>query len=535
MTVFSSGASTTTAVTTATSIRASVSAAVFGQNVTFMATLTASSTQAPGGTVQFQIDGTNAGSPVNVVTSAGVTTASFSTTTLAVGSHTITAIYGGSGSFARSTGTLAGGLTVSQANTNTVVVASTNPSQSGQPVTFTATVTVSAPSTAAITPTGVVTFLDGTTPLGTAALAQSNGTFTASFTTANLSVGTHNITATYGGDSNYLTSTVTIAQTITDVSISPNNPGGSSSNNPVSTTTSLFVSSLAVPYGQPIVLIATVTSAGNGPALTTGSVTFMDQGSPLGTVQMVGTALVFNLSTLSPGKHELSAVYSGDVTHVGSSSDGVTVVVGTLDQQFVGGLYQTLLERQPDPGGLATWMDALDHGVSRTDVAQQIQQSAEARGQQVQGLYHQYLHRSADPSGLSTFVGVLLDGGTLEQVSATLTSSTEYLQVRSGGSNAGFVTSLYNDALGRAPASGELAAYTNALNAGLSPSQVATSVTGSTESLRNLVANSYQEFLKRPADNGGMNSYVKAMQAGSLDQDNVAAAMLGSEEFLSRV
>jgi hypothetical protein len=48
------------------------------------------------------------------------------------------------------------------------------------------------------------------------------------------------------------------------------------------------------------------------------------------------------------------------------------------------------------------------------------------------------------------------------------------------------------------------------------------------------VANSYKEFLKRPADDGGLKSYAKALKTGVLDQDNVATAMLASEEFLAR-
>jgi hypothetical protein len=67
----------------------------------------------------------------------------------------------------------------------------------GQAVVFTAAVSAVAPASG--TPTGTVTFKEGSTTLGTATLAGG----TAPFTTSALSVGTHSITATYGGDSNF--------------------------------------------------------------------------------------------------------------------------------------------------------------------------------------------------------------------------------------------------------------------------------------------------------------------------------------------
>src|SRR5207302_62447 len=97
--VFSNSA--TAATTTTTGVGSSPSTAVFGQALTFTATVSIAN---PGagmatGTVQFQIDGSDAGSPVSVSTADGVTTASFSMTSLAVGSHTVTASYSGDDSF----------------------------------------------------------------------------------------------------------------------------------------------------------------------------------------------------------------------------------------------------------------------------------------------------------------------------------------------------------------------------------------------------------------------------------------------------
>ncbi len=74
---------------------------------------------------------------------------------------------------------------------------SLNPSQVGQNVTFTTTVRQSVPGTGV--PTGTVTFLDGNTSLGTAPLNSG----VAMLTTSSLSQGTHNIVASYSGDTNF--------------------------------------------------------------------------------------------------------------------------------------------------------------------------------------------------------------------------------------------------------------------------------------------------------------------------------------------
>ncbi len=85
-------------------------------------------------------------------------------------------------------------------STSSSLTSSLNPSFAGQSVTFTDTV---AKSSGAGTPTGTVTFKDGGGILATVALSGA----TAAFTTSTLSVGSHTITATYNGDSNFVAGT----------------------------------------------------------------------------------------------------------------------------------------------------------------------------------------------------------------------------------------------------------------------------------------------------------------------------------------
>jgi autotransporter-associated beta strand protein len=96
--------------------------------------------------------------------------------------------------------------------TTTTLTSSPNPSLAGQQVTFTATVS---PNGGSPTPTGTVTFFDGTTPLGTATL---NGSGVATFGTTALIAGPHSITAVYAGDANFAgSSSAALVQNVTAV------------------------------------------------------------------------------------------------------------------------------------------------------------------------------------------------------------------------------------------------------------------------------------------------------------------------------
>lgn len=103
-----------------------------------------------------------------------------------------------------------------RAATSTVLASAPNPSQVGQAVTFTATVTsASGPGT----PTGTVSFQEGDTTLGTAALSPDA---TATFTTSSLAAGAHTVTAVYSGDAAFAGSTsAPVTQTVSSTTSGP--------------------------------------------------------------------------------------------------------------------------------------------------------------------------------------------------------------------------------------------------------------------------------------------------------------------------
>ena len=215
-----------TADPTTTVVTATVNPTVFGQSVTFTATVTANApgSGTPTGKVAFDNGAAAIAGCGGVTLVAGVATCT--TNALTVGVHSVTGHYNGSANYVTSTSPVLT-ETVNQGSTTTVVGSSLNPSVSGQSVTYTATVTVVAP--AAGIATGTVDFEDGgVTIAGCAAkVLTAAGTATCSFTYPG--TGTHSITAIYSGDPDFagsisptLTQAVNQASTSTAVASSVN-------------------------------------------------------------------------------------------------------------------------------------------------------------------------------------------------------------------------------------------------------------------------------------------------------------------------
>ncbi|HEX4794926.1 MAG TPA: Ig-like domain repeat protein [Humisphaera sp.] len=291
---------TVSAAATSTSVASSVNPSTVGQSVTFTATVRVN---APGsgtatGTVTFKDGASVLGT--GTLNASGVAT--FSTSSLSVGGHSITAVYNGD---ANDNGSTTAPLTqnVNPNATSTTVSSSVNPSVLNQAVTFTATVS------GVGTPTGTVTFMDGTTTLATGTL---NASGVATFTTSALMLGTHPITAVYGGDTNDSASTSAALNQVV---------------NKDATSTSISSSANPSVTGQSVTFTANVAVLAPGAGLATGTVTFMDGTTSLGTGTLTGGVATFSTSSLSVGGHNITAVYGGDTNDNGSTSAILTQVV----------------------------------------------------------------------------------------------------------------------------------------------------------------------------------------------------------------
>ena len=178
----------------------------------------------------------------------------------------------------------------------------------------------------------------------------------------------------------------------------------------------------------------------------------------------------------------------------------------TTDAQFVTLLYNNVLDRNPEPAGLATWTTALANGMSRERVVLGFSESQEFRkttapetlgasraglqadwADDVYRLYRATLDRPPEAAGLLHWSGQMAAGMTPLAAAAGFVASREFQQRYGATTDAQFVTLLYNNVLDRNPEPAGLATWTTALAKGMSRERV---VLGFSES---------QEFRKTTA------------------------------------
>jgi len=186
--------------------------------------------------------------------------------------------------------------------TSTVVTATPSTTQVLTPIQFTAVVTGNNG-----VPSGPVTFIADGVAMGSA--VNLNATGTATFTYAGLAVGTHQITASYAGDSTNLPS-VSAAISVT-VSTIP-------------TVTGLAVSA-ASGSSTMVLLAAVLNNGGTATPVPTGTVTFSNGSTTIGSATLDSSGVATFTSNLGMGNYTLIAVYSGDAFHAPSTSQAVTI------------------------------------------------------------------------------------------------------------------------------------------------------------------------------------------------------------------
>jgi hypothetical protein len=277
---------------TTTGVTSSLNPAAIGQTVTYTATVTSQYMGITSGSVTFKSGSTALGSATLVNGQASIST-SFSTS----GTRSITAAYVGD---VNNTGSksLALQQLVNKSPSSTAVASDINPSDYGQLVTFTATVTCS------ISPTKTVTFKYGGAVLGKVPLAGGTATLSSSA----LGAGTDAVTAIYSGDGNCASSTSPVLEQVVNIA---------------ATTESLTSSQNPSSVGQSVTFTATVSSSAGVP---TGKVKFLRGATALGTVTLSGGVATLTTTKLPAGSDPITANYLGTANY-GTSSASLTQVV----------------------------------------------------------------------------------------------------------------------------------------------------------------------------------------------------------------
>lgn len=185
--------------------------------------------------------------------------------------------------------------------TTTTLTASANPILVGASVTLTATVTPSISGT----PGGAITFKRGTITLGTGTLSGG----VATLTTTALVLGSDNLSAVYGGATDYLASTsATLVEKVQS-----------------NTTTTLVASPNPLSYGGTVTLTATVASTTTG--TPNGTVTFKRGSVGLGSASLSSGTASLTTTALPVGSDNLTAVFNGGVYYLASTSAPVAETV----------------------------------------------------------------------------------------------------------------------------------------------------------------------------------------------------------------
>jgi len=277
-------------------LNSSLNPAAAGQTVTFTAQLV-SSLGTPTGSIEF-LDGTTH-LATQTVSSTGA--ASYTTSALAVGKHTITANYAPTGAFSAASASMV--ETITGDTTTTALTCSPATIDISGTAQLTATV-----ASAQGTPTGSVSFTDNGSPLATSNLVAGATSLTYTGSVA----GSHTITAAYTPTGAFAPSSATCTETV----------------NPLPTTSVLTVTPPNSIYASPITLTATVSPATPpGPSTPTGTVTFYNGSSVLGTGTLAGGVATLGTNSLPGGSNTLSCIYSGSSIYAASNCSPVPVTV----------------------------------------------------------------------------------------------------------------------------------------------------------------------------------------------------------------
>jgi M6 family metalloprotease-like protein len=231
-----------------------------------------------------------------------------------------------------------------------------------------------------------------------------------------------------------------------------------------------------------------------------------------------------------------------------TASFNTSSVTGPLADpvDFVTQQYMDFLRRAPDSAGLNFWVTKLNAGTTtRAQVIESMMYSNEFRGRfgPLVRLYTAYFQRVPDYAGLMYWFDRMYPNSgaatSLSQVSDAFAQSGEFVNTYGPLDNAGFITRVYQNVLGRTPDAAGYTYWLGQLNAGTPRGQVMTAFSESAEN-QNATANSllitmgYVGMLRRSPDAVGYAWWLAEVNAGRTSVLSLITGFLNSPEYAAR-
>jgi hypothetical protein len=248
-------------------------------------------------------------------------------------------------------------------------------------------------------------------------------------------------------------------------------------------------------------------------------------------VAVNGNSFVLDHAFASPGTFTVTVTVTD---RYGSSGVGrLTVTVAPQSPQvlFVDDLFRQVLSRAASPGEEANFAGALQRGVPASAVVNSVWNSDEARADRLAEYYRTIMGREIDAGGQASWLANMRRGMTDEDVIQALVASPEF--INETPHNSDFVRIVFKYVLGREPDASGMQSWTAHLDAGMTRADLVLYVLHSAERQTNLLDKYVSEYLGRPVTPADLAAWHPGSNP-NLTVSNLATAILSSAEFQAR-
>ncbi len=245
------------------------------------------------------------------------------------------------------------------------------------------------------------------------------------------------------------------------------------------------------------------------------------------------------------GKKTLGGlITSGTVTITPAGGQGNSLIINvappTANANFIENLYHDVLGRYGLPDEVGYWSTRMDNGMAGWQMAQVFSMTPEFLGRMVDTDFQTMVGSApaVDDPGRAFWVNYLTNAGNNDALVGSLGASPSYY-AQAGGTDAGFVNSLYSKVLHRAggPSATDLQYWTSFgpfANNQAARLQVANDFAFSHEQHLYVAGTWYQTFLNRGPDSGGQGFWAGQLDRGVLQQVGVSSFTNTPEYFGQR-